>query len=168
MAEAFRRGETGELGDFVDGPFLPAASGASLRLERRGSVGFGNDRVPLAVRKTVLSAGGQLRVAVEIENLSGRALTLTYGSEWNVLAFPHEFEPCGASGISLYGGALRFEPEGAAALWSFPLRTLSQSEGGFDIIHQGYCLCPVWVLDLPSNGTARMSVMLKERDGAAV
>jgi hypothetical protein len=167
-AEAFRKGETGELGDFVGGPFLAATSGASLRLERRGSVAVGNDRVPLAVRKTVLSAGGQLRVAVEIENLSGRALTLTYGSEWNVLAFPHEFEPCGASGISLYGGVLRFEPEGAAALWSFPLRTLSQSEGGFDIIHQGYCLCPVWVLDLPSNGTARMSVVLKERDGAAV
>ncbi len=26
-------------------------------------------------------------------------------------------------------------------VWVFALRTLSQSEEGFDIIHQGYCLC---------------------------
>ncbi|NTU51251.1 MAG: DUF1926 domain-containing protein, partial [Candidatus Aminicenantes bacterium] len=116
-------------------------------------------------RKTISSSDGLLRIGIEIENLSGRALSLTYGTEWNVLAFPHEFGLHGSSGAALGGGALLFEPEAAAALWSFPLRTLSQSEGGFDIIHQGYCLCPVWMVVLPANGAKRLSIVLKERHG---
>jgi Alpha-amylase/4-alpha-glucanotransferase, C-terminal len=81
-----------------------------------------------------------------------------------VLAFPHECEFLDDGRVSLSGGALLFEPAGAASLWSFPLRTLSQSEGGFDIIHQGYCLCPVWPLALPPNASQRLSITLKERD----
>jgi 4-alpha-glucanotransferase len=163
-AEAFRKIEFGELGDFVDGAFTPAISGPSLRLERRGTVRTGEDGLPVVLRKTITSAGGALRVDIEIENGAGRPLSLLYGSEWNLLAFPDEFELRGAAGVSLYGGALLFEPAGAAALWSFPLRTLSQSEGGFDIIHQGFCLCPVWPLELAPNASQRLSIVLKERD----
>ena len=163
--EGFRKLEFAEGGDFVGTPFAAEASGPVLRLERRGSVGFDGGLVPVAVRKTISSSDGLLRVGIEIENLSGRALSLTYGSEWNVLAFPHELELHGSTGASLGGGALLFEPEAAGALWSFPLRTLSQSEGGFDIIHQGYCLCPVWVVVLPANTTKRLSIVLKERHG---
>jgi hypothetical protein len=128
-------------------------------------VGVDGRPVPVAVRKTISFSGGELRVGIEIENLSGRELALTYGSEWNVLAFPHEFELHGPAEASLGGGALLFAPESAHELWTFPLRTLSQSEGGFDIIHQGYCLCPVWVVVLPANGTKRLSIVLKERHG---
>ena len=134
-------------------PFAAGISGPSLRLERRGSVKAAEDRAPIVVRKTIRSGGGALRVDVEIENLAGRPLALTYGSEWNLLAFPHELELRGAAGASLYGGALRFEPDAAEAFWTFPLRTLSQSEGGFDIIHQGYCFCPVWSLVLSPDAT---------------
>ncbi|MBP1769786.1 MAG: hypothetical protein H6P96_404, partial [Candidatus Aminicenantes bacterium] len=82
--------------------------------------------------------------------------------EWNLLAFPHELERLGPEGVALYGGALRLEPRGADEIWSFPLRTLSQSEEGFDIIHQGYCFCPVWSADLAGKGTKRLSIVLKE------
>ena len=121
--------------------------------------------VPLAVRKTVACSDGEVRVDIEVENLSGKPLDVTYGSEWNLLAFPHEIELLGANGAALYGGDVRFEPAGADAVWVFALRTLSQSEEGFDIIHQGYCLCPVWSLRWTGNGTKRLSVVLKERDG---
>jgi len=81
------------------------------------------------------------------------------------MAFPFELELEEGAGASLYGGSLRFEPESAGAVWSFALRTLSQSEGGFDIIHQGYCLCPVWSLALPPNGAQCLSIVLKESNG---
>lgn len=162
--DGFRGAAVEELGDFVDGPYEAVAMGAELRLERRGTVLAGGDRVPLAVRKTVAGAAGALRVGVEIANLSGRPLDLTYGSEWNLLAFPFELELRGAAGAALYGGAILFEPRSADAVWTHPLRTLSQSEGGFDIIHQGYCLCPVWSVALPANGSRRLSIVLKESD----
>ena len=161
--EDFRKIDFGEQGDFVEGAFSFEASGDELRLERHGAVRVGEDRVPLAVRKTVVCVDGALRVKIELENLSGKPLSLTYGSEWNLLAFPHEIELLGAEGAALYGRALLFEPARADAVWSFALRTLSQSEGGFDIIHQGFCLCPVWSVGWTGNGTKRLSVVLKER-----
>jgi hypothetical protein len=163
--EDFRKVGYGEQGDFVDGAFSFESSGRELRLERRGAIWVGEERVPIAVRKTIACDGGALRAGIEVENLSGRPLILTYGSEWNLLAFPHEFELLGPDGVSLYGGALRFEPAGADAIWSFALRTLSQSEGGFDIIHQGYCLCPVWTAEWTGKGTKSLSIVLKESHG---
>lgn len=164
--EEFRQGEYGEDGDFAAGDYAAAADGQALVLEREGGVRAGDGGLaPVAVRKTVASAGGRLRVTIEIENRADRPLTLVYGSEWNILAFPHELGDVGPAGAALYGGRLRFEPSEAEALWSYPLRTLSQSEGGFDIIHQGYCLCPIWTLTWPGRGTRRLTVVLGERDG---
>lgn len=163
--EDFRKIDFGEQGDFFDRPFTAEISSRTLVMKRRGDVRSGQDRVPVAVRKTVSCAEGVLRVAIEIENLSDRPLALTYGSEWNLLAFPHEFELLGGGGAALYGGKLLFEAAGAGEVWSFPLRTLSQSEGGFDIIHQGYCLCPVWSPSWEGRGTQRLTVILRERDG---
>ena len=164
--EDLSRADFGEQGDFADGVFAYAVSGRELRLERRGHVRIGEEPLPFAVRKTLASADGVLRVAIEIENLSSKAVTLTYGSEWNILAFPHEFELLGRAGAaSLHGGALRFEPSPSPLLWSFALKTLSQSEEGFDIIHQGYCLCPVWPLEWSGRGAKRLSIVLKESYG---
>jgi alpha-amylase len=164
-AAGFRRVDYGEQGDFVNQPYTAASSGAALVLERRGSVWSTGARVPLAVRKILEPGEQSLRVSVELENLSATPVSLTYGSEWNFLAFPHEIELRGRRGAALYGGRLLFEPEGAADLWSFALRTLSQSEGGFDIIHQGYCLCPVWSIRLAGNMATRLSLILKEHHG---
>lgn len=163
--EDFRKIDFGEQGDFVGGAFTYESSGRTLRMERCGTVWAGEEQVTMAVRKSIACGDGCLRVDIEIENLSGKAVTLTYGSEWSLLAFPHEIELLGPAGAALYGGALRFEPAGAEAVWSFALRTLSQSEGGFDIIHQGYCLCPVWPVGWSGKGTKRLSVVLKERHG---
>ncbi len=71
--EDFRRGDFDELGDFVGGAFSFDASGPELRLERRGAVRAGEERVPVAVRKTIACGDGGLRVDIEIENLSGTA-----------------------------------------------------------------------------------------------
>ncbi|MCJ7485917.1 MAG: DUF1926 domain-containing protein [Candidatus Aminicenantes bacterium] len=163
--EDFQKVDYGEQGDFVDQPFSFEVAGKTLVLERRGAVWAGSARVPITVRRTIEPGDGSLRVMVEVENLSGKSLSLRYGSEWNFLAFPHELELGGPGGAALYGGRLLFEAEGADALWSFALRTLSQSEGGFDIIHQGYCFCPVWRLALAGNAKKRLHITLKEHHG---
>jgi hypothetical protein len=163
--DEFRRIDYAEQGDFVGGAFSYAISAGALVLERRGFVWVGEERRPVAVRKSITCGGGALRAAIEIRNLSGRPLALVFGSEWNLLAFPHEIELLGPRGAALYGGALLFEPEAADAVWTFALRTLSQSEEGFDIIHQGYCLCPVWSAELAGDATKRFSLVLKERHG---
>jgi hypothetical protein len=164
-ADDFRKGDYGEQGDFVDQPFSFEAAGKTLVLERLGAVRAGSSRVPIAVKRTIEPGDASLRVVIEIENLSENSSSLRYGSEWNFLAFPHELELRGRNGAALYGGHLLFEAEGADALWSFALRTLSQSEGGFDIIHQGYCFCPVWPLALAGNAKIRLSIVLKEQHG---
>ena len=161
----FRRADYGEQGDFVDQPFAAAAAAAVLTLERLGGVWVSGERRPVRVRKTVEAAGPALRAVIEVENLSERSLAVLYGSEWNFLAFPGELELDGSRGALLYGRSLRFEPEAATALWSFPLRTLSQSEQAFDIIHQGYCLCPVWSLELAGGEKKRLAAVLKEHHG---
>jgi hypothetical protein len=161
----FRKVDYGERGDFVGQPFSFETAEKTLVLERRGAVWAGSARVPIMVRRTIEPGDGSLRVAIDVENLSGNSVTLRYGSEWNFLAFPHELELRPPRGAALYGGRLLFEAEGADALWSFALRTLSQSEGGFDIIHQGYCFCPVWRLALAGNAKKRLIVVLKEHLG---
>ncbi len=158
--DAVARQDYGEEGDFVTGPYGFRVSGDALFLERLGVVRTGEESRPLLVRKTISESGPRLTTAYEILNPSEAPLDLFFGSEWNFLAFPEEavFEKDRA----LLYGRLEFRPRGADALWSFPLRTLSQSEGGFDIIHQGFCLLPVWRVHLDGGARVRFSIELGE------
>jgi alpha-amylase len=163
--EDFRRVNYGEQGDFVNQPYAASIRGSAVILERRGGVWIEGDRVPLAVRKTVEPGPGLLGVTWEIENLSPRRISLRFGTEWNLLAFPHEVEFHRRGWVKLYGGRLSFEPEDPGELWTAPLETLSQSEEGFDIIHQGYGLMPMWSFELDAGQTRRVTVRLREKGG---
>jgi hypothetical protein len=158
--EAVARLDFGEDGDFVNRPYGYRLSGEAVFLERLGSIRAGTESRPLVVRKTISESGPRLTAAYEIFNPSETPLDLFFGSEWNFLAFPAEavFEKDRAI---LYG-RLEFRARGADELWSFPLRTLSQSEGGFDIIHQGFCLLPVWRSRLDGGARFRFSIELGE------
>lgn len=159
-AEAVARLEFGELGDFVNQPYRHRVDGETLFLERLGAVRSEAGARPLVVRKRISEAGRRLAAEYEVLNPSDAPLDLVFGSEWNFLAFPEEaaFEEDRA----LLYGTLAFRPRGADALWRFPLRTLSQSEGGFDIIHQGYCLLPVWRIRLEGGARARFGVEIED------
>jgi 4-alpha-glucanotransferase len=39
-----------------------------------------------------------------------------------------------------------------ASLWTFPIETVSQSEAGFELVHQSVCLMPHWCVQGDSEG----------------
>ncbi len=161
--EDFRKINYGEQGDFVNQPYEAVVRGGALVLERRGGVWADGDRVPVLIRKTVEPGPGLLRVAYEIENLSDRTITLRFGSEWNLLAFPPQVEFHRRGWVKLFGGALSFEPRDTHEIWTMPLETISQSEEGFDIIHQGFSFMPLWAFTLAGKKTQGIEVLLRER-----
>ncbi|HYA48365.1 MAG TPA: alpha-amylase/4-alpha-glucanotransferase domain-containing protein, partial [Burkholderiales bacterium] len=163
--EDFRRVNYGEQGDFVNQPYAASVRGSGVVLERRGGVWVEGDRIAIAVRKSVEPGPGLLRVAWEIENLSEKSTPLKFGSEWNLLAFTHEVEFRRRGRVKLYGGRLSFEPQDPGQLWTMALETLSQSEEGFDIIHQGYSFMPTWTFTLGPGRTQKIAVLLREKSG---
>jgi hypothetical protein len=159
----FRKVNYGEQGDFVNQPYESSVRDGGLVLERRGGVWVEGERVPVLVRKKLEPGPGLLRVIYEVENLSDRGLALRFGSEWSFLAFPGEVEFHRRGWVILYGGRFALEPQDPVELWTLPLETLSQSEEGFDIIHQGFSFMPLWALSLAAKKTERFEVLLKER-----
>ncbi len=157
-----RNGPPGELGDFVSRPYEAVLDGGALLCQRKGEARVDGDPAEIVIRKRLSSVQGIVRLDYEVENLSGKTIRFRFGSEWNILAFAHEAEFPGQGRAVLYGRKLLFESEGSRELWVFPLETLSQSEEGFDIIHQGYCLTPVWDLVLAGKDIGRFGISLKE------
>jgi len=39
-----------------------------------------------------------------------------------------------------------------AGVWTFPLETVSQSEGGFELVHQAVTVIPHWLVTGDANG----------------
>ncbi len=161
--EDFRRLNYGEQGDFVNQPYEASVRDNALVLERRGGVWVEGERLPVLVRKTVEAARGLVRVVYEVENLSDRGFAVRFGSEWNLLAFPNEVEFHRRGWVKLWRGRISFEPQNTSELWTLPLQTLSQSEEGFDIIHQGFSFMPLWAFTLAGKKAERIEVLLREK-----
>jgi len=83
--------------------------------------------------------------------------------EWNLYQIPEEMEAAG-SRVSLCRGALVLTGPGDAALRIHPLLTLSQSEKGFDTIHQGFCLAWFRPVDLGPGESAVFVIEAGETD----
>jgi alpha-amylase len=37
-------------------------------------------------------------------------------------------------------------------LWTYPIETVSQSEGGFELVHQSVCVMPHWLVTGDAEG----------------
>lgn len=160
----FESSACAELGDFVDRPYAWSIDRDRLRLSRKGLVGPPGRRTQMSVCKEIKAGAGEVRIVSTLTNLAASEVDILFGSQWCFYQIPEEFARH-ASGASLAGGRLRLSFEPAQDVWSYPLQTLSQSETGFDIIHQGYCLFPVWRLRLPAMGSFSFGVFLREAAG---
>jgi len=62
----------------------------------------------------------------------------------------------------------------AGGFWAFPIQTVSQSEGGFELVHQSTAVLPHWQIEADSNGCWEVAIKLnldvsraeKRRSGA--
>ena len=39
-----------------------------------------------------------------------------------------------------------------SGIWAFPVETVSQSEGGFELVHQSVCVQPHWIINGDADG----------------
>jgi len=39
-----------------------------------------------------------------------------------------------------------------SGIWAFPVETVSQSEGGFELVHQSVCVMPHWIVNGDADG----------------
>ena len=180
----FQVGE-GELGDFVGGVYETILRRSDKRVEaclsRVGQIGSFQARL----RKTVAldtSAGSTLDVLYEIENLppdapvhfavecnfagmaAGAPDRYFYddqGQQIGQLETVQSIAPVGRIGLidEWLGLDVAIEMSQPAGIWTFPIQTISQSEGGFELVHQSSAVVPHWEFLAAKDG--RWSVRLQ-------
>jgi alpha-amylase len=180
---AVSRGEAEERGDFVHGVYETRVrrnpERIQIQLARHGSV----SGIPIKITKGVTAEAGSstLEIAYLLEGLP-EDRPLRFGVEFNFAGLPsyaddryfyrgdHEqlgqlqtrLELDNAADLSLVdrwlGIDLRMVANQATQWWTYPVETVSQSEGGFELVHQSVVVQPHWLVRGDSRG--RWSVTL--------
>ncbi len=120
--------------------------------------------VPVTVRKTDRGGGGGRPGPVR-DRERRRAADLPdvrLGMEF--LYAPGRDRPPGRRRRALCPGACRSGPRERTRSGASPLRTLSQSEKDYDIIHQGFCLLPVRRIRLAGGEGTAFDIELAEKN----
>ena len=186
-AGAIAAGEATERGDFAAG-FYDAQVHRStaeirIRLSRRGNV-WG---IPLTLCKTVtLAAGGRaLDIAYDLTGLpadfrqhlavefnfaglpAGAEGRYFYGTTRDVLGeLGTRLDLAATESIGLVDewlgidAQLEFPAQVPAGIWTFPIPSVSQSEGGFELVHQSVVVMPHWIVTPDAAGQWRANIRL--------
>ncbi len=175
-----------QRGDFVAQPFEAklrrAASKVQLQLSRDGNA-WG---IPIRITKalTLESGSPNMQVVYLLEGLpQDRELHLAL--EWNFAGMP-----AGADDRYFYNGDgesignlatkldirhstelglidawqgldVHLEFNRSSDLWTFPIETVSQSEAGFELVHQSVCVMPHWLIRGDAEGKWSMQMDIR-------
>ncbi|QDT02284.1 Alpha-amylase 1 [Rubripirellula lacrimiformis] len=169
--ESVSRGESVERGDFVERPFETKLRRGADRVQvqmRRDGNAWG---LPITLTKAVTMVAGSDRISIAylLENLP-LDRPLHFGIEMNFAGLPsgaddryfsdidgNQLGQLGQSldlqkshGISLsdrwLGIDVSLEIDRPSGIWTFPIETVSQSEAGFELVHQSVCVQPHWII----------------------
>ena len=156
-----------ELGDFVEQPYTYETrignGTARIALSRQGKLTVRGRRIPLAVTKTITVAQdrSQLSLIYLLEQRGREGCQMLFGTELNLSpVFALSEELAGAreeiTSVALTPSKtdvrLQITTSSPATVWQFPVYTVSQSEKGFERGLQGWCILPLWVVELePGN-----------------
>ena len=134
--------------------------------------------------------GGDLSVHYQIENLPP-GLPVHFGVEFNISGLPggapdrYFYDQHGQrlgqleSVLSLLdvgriglvdewlGVDVSLEISKPSGMWTFPISTVSQSEGGFEMVHQNCCIVPHWEFVVPKDGKWEVDLTLAIDTSAA-
>jgi 4-alpha-glucanotransferase len=181
-----------ELGDFVTSPYEAKLRRNSdrmqLQLTRDGRVG----EQPVKITKGMtLEAGEQtLEISYLLEGLTaGQKLQL--GVEYNFAGMPaglddryfHDAQGkiLGQLGTQLdlanvdslaltdewLGLDVELRSDRPTNVWTYPIETVSQSEGGFELVHQSVVVNPHWVVEADQDGRWSVTMTLSIGTSAA-
>jgi alpha-amylase len=183
--EAVARGQAPERGDFPWRPYEARLRRnprrMQIQLAGQGLVG----ELPLRITKSMtLEAGSStLEIAYLLEGLP-RDYPLLFAAEFNFAGMPggaddryfygHERQRLGQLGAWLDlgdAGELGLVDEWLgldvnlafsrpSGVWTFPIETVSQSEGGFELIHQSVAVLPHWHVQGDADGRFGVSINL--------
>ncbi len=184
--EAIVSGQAHERGDFVDLPFDAKIRRGGDRVQlqmRRDGNAWGH---PITITKAITIVGGssELKITYLLENLP-RDRAFHFGIEMNFAGLPSgaddrffsdrsgsrlgqlgrrlDLHEC--DGISLsdqwLGIDVDLELDHTGSLWAFPVETVSQSEAGFEAVHQSVCVMPHWMIQGDCEG--KWSVQMQIR-----
>jgi len=162
--ERFANIDYTERGDFVNQVYAAELAGDGLSLTRTGNLRDGGDPRPLRVTKLVIPRPDGALFEYKIESLGPGETPVVFGVEWNLYLLATEWRRKNGD-LSLLGGRWRLEFSGSPELWAFPLRTVSQSEKDYDIIHQGVCFLPRWKFLLSPQQAQSLVIRLRLADG---
>jgi alpha-amylase len=166
--ESVARGEAAERGDFLTAPYEAVIrrnpDRVQVQLSRSGKVR--DDQVRITKGVTLTSGGSALRIAYLLEGLP-QDRPLHFSVELNFAGLPS-----GADDRYFYRGEERLGQLGTRLdltdvkqlglvdewlgidlcltancpthFWTFPIESVSQSEGGFELVHQSVVVQPHW------------------------
>lgn len=175
--ESVMAGDSPERGDFVELPFEAKLRRGTDRVQaqmRRDGNAWG---VPITLTKaiTVCQDSDTLSVAYLLENLPP-GQPMHFAIEWNFAGLPagaedryfsdvddnrlgqlgEKIDLADSRGLSLadrwLGLDIDLRCDRESGIWAFPIETVSQSEGGFELVHQSVCVMPHWIVQPDANG----------------
>ncbi|ASA78517.1 alpha-amylase/4-alpha-glucanotransferase domain-containing protein [Thermococcus sp. 5-4] len=145
-----------EMGDFVKGAYDYSTFDGGITLWRDGSVSGRPARVEKSFRLGEDGFVVDYTVKSEVKALFGVELNLAVHS---VMEKPGEFEAESFEVNDPYGiGKVEIELDRKAKVWKYPIKTLSQSEAGWDFIQQGVS----YTLLFPMEGELRFRIRFRE------
>jgi alpha-amylase len=176
-AESVRRGTAAQKGSFVHADYEAVVRRKTDRIQvllSHEGTAYG---APVRVKKAItLSAGSNvLEVAYKLENLP-RDYRLHFAVEMNFAGLPGEaddrfFRTLGGDRLGHLGSALDLQDQAGLALadqwlgidvrmevsrpthfYTFPVQSVSQSEGGFELVHQSVAVQPHWFIEPDEHG----------------
>ncbi len=188
----FQSGHARELGDFVCGVYESrirrGADRNQLKMSRHGVV----DGRPVQIIKAVTLDHGSstLEMAWVLEGLPLDA-PLRFGIEFNFAGMPagvddryfsdakggrigqlgESLDLTNCTGIGLSDEWLRLSArliwDRPGDLWTFPIAAVSQSESGFERIHQSVVVQPTWLVSADANGrwAVKIKLHIRTNDG---
>jgi len=185
--EAVAAGEAAQHGDFVDGAYnavvqrSPAVGRTRILMTRQGSVRgeplliskaltltAGSSTLEIAYRLDRLPKYQRLSFAVELNFAgmpSGRDDRYFYDGNHGRLAdlgTPLDLTDLDELGLldEWLGLDVGLKMSRAGGIWTFPVETVSQSEGGFELVHQSVVVQPHWLVVPDADGSWTVSIQL--------